>query len=239
MTKVIIVIPARLASTRLPNKPIADINGKTMIEHVIQNAVNSNIGDVLVACDSELVKKISEKAGVQAVLTDSNLPSGSDRVWQAIKKLEIQYDIIINLQGDEPLLTPEYLQNVLELMKDNNVDIGTIVAPLEGDPTDPNVVKAVLGKNNRILYCSRQPIPHNAKMYYHHVGLYAYRYNVLEQFITLECSPLEQQEKLEQLRALENKLNMYASIVTKAPIGVDTQSDLLKVREILRSNNPQ
>lgn len=237
MTKIAIVIPARLASSRLPYKPLVDINGKTMIEHVIENAVKSNIGDVLVACDDQKVKEIAENTGVQAILTDSELPSGSDRVWQAINKVTTRYDIIINLQGDEPLLTPKYLRDVVELMKDPVVDIGTIVAPLEEDPTNPNVVKAVLGKDGRVMYCSRQPIPFNAKVYYHHIGLYAYRYAALKKFISLECSTLEKQEKLEQLRALEDGMSMSAYISDKAPIGVDTLEDLSKVREILRAND--
>lgn len=236
----IIIIPARMGSTRLPNKPLAEINGSPMIAHVVKRAQESQQGDVLVACDHIDIKIAAEKAGAQAVLTDPDLPSGSDRIWQALKMQGNKYDVIVNMQGDEPLLDPNYLKRVVDLMAQTPADIGTLVAPVQTkeDIQNPNVVKAVLsaGANDtiaRALYFSRQPVPHNAHTYYHHIGLYAYRYEALKKFVSCQPSPLEKQESLEQLRALENGMTLYAAVVDKAPKGVDTLEDLEKTRKIL------
>lgn len=239
--KTIIVIPARMGSTRLPNKPLAQISGRPMIAHVIDRAIEAEIGEVVVACDHPEVKSAAEQAGAVAVLTDPNLPSGSDRVWQAVKELGHVCDFIINLQGDEPLLNPVYLKELHSLIVRSGADIGTLVAPITDRAVieNPNVVKAVLSvekgaKEGKALYFSRQAVPHNAHTYYHHIGLYAYKYGALEKFVSCTPSPLEKQESLEQLRALENGLSIYAGVVEKAPKGIDTQEDLEKAREILK-----
>lgn len=234
-----ILIPARMASTRLPNKPLADIAGKPMIVHVYERAMQAGIGPVSIAAgDAEIVEAV-EAHGGKAVLTDANLPSGSDRIFQAMQRLEAQGverpDIIINAQGDEPLLPPELLQQAAEAFKDDWVDVVTFAHPIS-DPQEmnnPNMVKAVTNPEGRALYFSRSPIPHGAVEMKRHIGLYAYKYNALEKFVNTPPHPLEQQESLEQLRGMEIGLNYKVIMTDSAPIGVDTPADLQRVRGII------
>lgn len=230
----IIIIPARLASTRLPNKPLADIAGKPMILHVYEQAMNANIGEVLVACDHEDIAKAIESAGGKSVLTDPALPSGSDRVWAAYKNLGLDFETIVNLQGDLPVFNNQILLKACKSLK--YFDIGTL-AVHDTNTDDPNIVKIAAANTQdpevlRALYFSRSVIPHGAKTIMHHIGIYAYKREALEKFVSLKPSPLEIQERLEQLRALEAGFSMGVVLTDSIPISVDTPEDL----EIVRSS---
>lgn len=235
----LIVIPARMASTRLPDKPLADIGGAPMIVRVWQRAVAANIAPVIVACDGQAIANAITSAGGIAMLTDPDLPSGSDRVWQAAKQYDTQkeHDIIINLQGDLPTFDPKLLHTLMMPMADEAVDIATLAAPITRaqERNAPSVVKPVLamdesGLRARALYFSRASVPYGEGMLYHHIGVYAYKRKALETFISLPPSPLELREKLEQLRAIEHGLRMECMIVNTVPLGVDTMEDLARAR---------
>lgn len=235
----LIVIPARMASTRLPDKPLADIHGAPMIVRVWQRAMQADIGPVIVACDGHKIADAIREAGGTAILTDPDLPSGSDRVWQALMQYDpnAAHDIIINLQGDLPTFEPRLLQILLQAMADENVDIATLCAPItrEEERTAPSVVKPVLvmqagTRQGRALYFSRAAVPYGDGMLYHHIGVYAYRRKALETFVSLPPSPLELREKLEQLRAIEHGLHVECMIVGTVPLGVDTIEDLARAR---------
>lgn len=238
----LVVLPARMASTRLPGKPLADIAGKPMIAHVVERALAAHVGPVVVACCEEAVARAAARAGAEAVMTDPDLPSGSDRVWAAVQSLDPQgrHDLIINVQADLPTLDPVLLRDVLGPLSDTLVDIATPVAVIT-DPAeinDPSVVKAVTtpapGKRvGRALYFSRQPVPHGEGPYLHHIGLYAYRRDALRRFVDLPPSALEKREKLEQLRALEDNMRIATVMVDMVPLGVDTPEDLEKARRLL------
>jgi len=209
----IVLIPARMASTRLPGKPMALIDGEPMIVQVWRRAVESFKGEIVVACDSDAIAEAITRAGGRAVLTDADLPSGSDRIYQALQKIdpEKNHDVVINLQGDMPTLDTSLVAQVLKLMENSEVDIGTLAAVIrdERERGDAAVVKVVTNyqlpvtSKGRALYFSRATIPHGDGPLYHHIGIYAYRREALEHFVTLPPSPLEKREKLEQLRALE------------------------------------
>lgn len=238
--KPLILIPARMASTRLPKKPMANIAGVPMIVHCYRRAVEADLARVVVACDSDEIKQAIEAEGGQAVLTDANLPSGSDRIWQALQRLNDAdaHDIIINLQGDMPTLDPKIIGDVLDPLKQNGFDMATLVAEIHSNEEreNPAVVKAVLGgvaPNYRALYFSRQLVPANEGPHYHHIGIYAYQRKTLEQFINLPPSRLEMREKLEQLRALEAGISIGIRVVETVPLGVDTAEQLQQAREIL------
>ncbi len=242
----LIIIPARMASTRLPNKPLADIAGLPMIVQVLKRAQEAGIGPVLVACDGEQIACAVRAAGGQAVLTDTDLPSGSDRIWQALQRFDAAgaHDIIINLQGDLPTFDGALLAPMVEaLTRDSAVDIVTLVAPITRDEekTAPQVVKPVIafdasGKAGRALYFSRATVPYGEGALYHHIGVYAYRRAALARFVSLPPSPLELREKLEQLRAIEAGLHMQCIVVDTVPLGVDTPEDLERAREALRGH---
>lgn len=238
----IIIIPARMDSTRLPGKPLADIAGLPMIVQVLKRAHEADIGPVVVACAEAEIKAIVEAHGGQAVLTDPSHPSGSDRIFEALQSVDPdgKHDIIVNLQGDLPVMDPAVVLAVLKPMADLGVDIATLVAEItdEEERTNPNVVKAAVGfaPNQdvaRALYFSRATIPANAGPLYHHIGIYAYRRAALERFVALKPGVLEQRESLEQLRALENGMRIDAARVDTVPFGVDTPADLERAREIL------
>lgn len=235
-----IVIPARLASTRFPNKPLADIGGKPMIVHVMERAKKAGLGDVYVACCEEEVKEVVEAHGGLAVMTDAELPSGTDRIFQAIEKLGRSYEVVVNVQGDLPSIEPSIIQQAADLLSDEQVDIGTLAAKIEKDEeiTNPNVVKIAMAideksERGNALYFSRATIPHGEGDYYHHIGLYAYRWSALKRFISLPESPLEKRERLEQLRALENGMRIDVQIVNTVPLGVDTPEDLENVKKVM------
>ncbi|MCH7832451.1 MAG: 3-deoxy-manno-octulosonate cytidylyltransferase [Proteobacteria bacterium] len=241
----IIVIPARMAATRLPGKPIADIHGTPMIVHVWRRAVEADIGPVIVACgDFEIIDAVKE-AGGDALYTNPGHASGSDRVFEAMHTADPRkrHDGVINLQGDLPTIEPEIIRAVLEPLSDPAVDIATLCAEITEDAErdDPNVVKAVLsmtagaaGANcGRALYFSRATVPSHPGPHYHHIGIYAFRRQALETFVKLPRGKLEQQENLEQLRALEAGMRIDARLVDTVPLGVDTPADLERARELL------
>lgn len=243
--KPIIMIPARLASTRLPNKPLADIHGKPMIVHVMERAQESNLGRVVVACAEREIKDAVEKAGGEAVLTDPDLPSGSDRILAALDVADTkkEFDAVINVQGDLPTLDPRLLKTAFDLLQNMEVSIGTLGAVItkDAEKTNPNVVKAVAEidlaggqKKGRALYFTRATAPWGEGDLFHHIGLYAYRRAALERFVALPPSALEKREKLEQLRALEAGMRIDVEIVDAAPLGVDTPEDLARARDILK-----
>ena len=221
-----------MGSTRLPGKPLADIGGKPMIVRVMEQAKKANLGEVIIACAETEIKDAVEKSGGKAILTPVDLPSGTDRIHYAARNGK--YDIIINLQGDMPMIDPALLQKVLEPLKNPLVDIATLVTPIKdaAAKANPNKVKAILAQDARALYFTRAAAPHGDDEFYYHIGIYAYRAAALEKFINLPPSRLEKLEKLEQLRALEAGMRIDAAIVKAEPLGVDTPEDLEKVRAL-------
>jgi 3-deoxy-manno-octulosonate cytidylyltransferase (CMP-KDO synthetase) len=239
----IILIPARLQSVRLPNKPLADIAGVPMIVHVMRRAQEADLGRVAVACAEREIADAVVAAGGEAVLTRSDHASGSDRIYEALTRLDGdgKHDAVINLQGDLPTVAPELPRAALDLLANAEVDIGTLATEID-DPAerdDPNVVKAVVStgdaaaKAGRALYFTRARAPSGDGALWHHIGLYAYRRAALERYIALPPSFLEQREKLEQLRALEAGMRIDVAFVDTVPLGVDTPRDLARAREIL------
>jgi 3-deoxy-manno-octulosonate cytidylyltransferase (CMP-KDO synthetase) len=238
---VLILIPARMASTRLPGKPLADIAGQPMIVHVLHRALEAKAGAVAVATDSEAVFTAVEKAGGRAVMTRADHVSGSDRIFEALEQIDPdrRARIVVNVQGDLPTLAPGDLKAALKPLADPAVDIATLAAeitrPQERD--NPNVVKLVgtpAGPSRlRALYFTRASAPSGEGPLYHHIGLYAYRREALARFVALKPSPLEIRERLEQLRALENDMRIDAMIVGSVPLGVDTPEDLETARRML------
>ena len=238
----IILIPARMSSVRLPNKPLAIINGDPMIVHVWRRAIEAKLGRVVVACGEDEILKVIEKAGGEAVLTDPNEPSGSDRIFSALQTLDpsCEHDAVLNIQGDLPVLESSTIESAWMLLASNNVDIGTAAAPItiHEERHNPSVVKAIVAweedkPKGRALYFTRATAPSGDGPLFHHIGLYAYRREALEKFVTLPVSPLEQREKLEQLRALENGMRIDVALVDTVPFGVDTPEDLERARKLL------
>lgn len=241
----LIVIPARLASTRLPDKPLADICGAPMIVQVFRRAVEAEIGPVLVAADGDEIARVVRAAGGEAVVTDPDLPSGSDRIAAALRLYDPdgRYGVIVNLQGDLPTIDPASVRASLAPLADAKVDIATLAARIlrEEERTDSNVVKVVgapLGPTRqRALYFTRATAPWGEGDLYHHIGLYAYRRAALEKFVALPPSALEKREKLEQLRALEAGMRIDVEIVDAVPLGVDAPHDLERARAILKDSS--
>jgi len=244
MTDSLIVIPARLAATRLPDKPMAEIAGEPMIVHVWRRAIEAGCGPVLVATDSEVVRDAVATAGGEAVMTRADHASGSDRIYEALQQYDPdrRIDVIVNLQGDLPTLDPKLVRACVAALHEGEADIGTIAAEIvrEEERANPNVVKVVgspLGRAGilRALYFTRATAPHGEGPLYHHIGIYAYRRAALERFVGLPPSPLETREKLEQLRALEAGFRIHVGLVDTVPLGVDTPADLARAREILET----
>jgi 3-deoxy-manno-octulosonate cytidylyltransferase (CMP-KDO synthetase) len=241
MSDVIVLIPARMASTRLPGKPLADIAGEPMIVHVMRRAQAAELGPVVIATDSEAIAACVEKAGGRALMTRADHASGSDRIFEALATADPQdrARIIINVQGDLPTLTPSDLTAALAPLADPAVDIGTLAAEISNvdERTNPNVVKVVgspvAANRLRALYFTRATAPSGEGPLYHHIGLYAYRRAALARFVALPPSPLERRERLEQLRALEAGMRVDVAIVASVPLGVDTPEDLERAREML------
>ena len=239
--RTLVLIPARMAATRLPGKPLLDIAGLPMIVHVLRRAEAAKIGRVAVATDTPEIAAAVTAHGGEAVMTRVDHPSGSDRIYEALCKLDPQgeAEIVINLQGDFPTISPDNIRDVLAPLVDPAVDIATLAAEIhtEEESTNPNVVKAVgspIGpRRMRALYFTRATAPWGDGPRYHHIGLYAYRRAALERFVALPPSPLERQEKLEQLRALEAGMRIDIAIVDTVPRGVDTPADLETTRRIL------
>jgi 3-deoxy-manno-octulosonate cytidylyltransferase (CMP-KDO synthetase) len=242
---VLVLIPARMASTRLPGKPLADIAGLPMIVHVLRRAAAAEVGPVVVATDSEAIATAVEKAGGRAVMTRSDHVSGSDRIYEALGIVGSRAGIVVNVQGDLPTLPAADLHAALLPLADPQVDIATIAAEIRDDAErdDPNVVKVVgspsVGAPGapsarlRALYFTRATAPYGEGPLYHHIGLYAYRRAALERFVKLTPSPLERRERLEQLRALEAGMRIDVAIVPSVPLGVDTPADLERARALL------
>ena len=237
--KPIIIIPARLAATRLPGKPLALIGGVPMIVHVLRRAIAAGIGPVAVACGDAAIADAVRAAGGRAEMTEPGLPSGSDRVHAALGRIdpEGEHDVVINLQGDLPDLPPVHLHAVLAPLADAACDIATLVAPVTTaeEAAAPSVVKAVCAfapgmDVARALYFSRAAVPSGEGPLWHHIGIYAYRRAALARFVALPPTPLEQREKLEQLRALEAGMVISVARVDHAPFGVDTPEDLARAR---------
>jgi 3-deoxy-manno-octulosonate cytidylyltransferase (CMP-KDO synthetase) len=238
--KVIIIIPARLASTRLPNKPLAMIEGKTMIQRVYEQALKANLGEVIIATDGEKIANEIKKFGGKFILTNPDLQSGTDRIYSAYKLLNEDFDIIVNVQGDLPNIDPSVISECVNLALENDCDIATVASKISdiSEINNPNVVKIALAQNGLALYFSRSAIPFSKNInddYFHHIGIYAYKKNALEKFINLSPSPLEKRESLEQLRALENGMKIAVKIVNAHPLSVDTQEDLDKVINLIKS----
>ena len=239
--RILVLIPARMAATRLPGKPLLDIAGKPMIVHVLRRAEEAGIGRVAVATDTPEIAKVVAAHGGEAVMTRPEHPSGSDRIFEALGTLDPagEAEIVINLQGDFPTIQPDNIRDVLAPLADPQVDIATLAAEIhtEEEALNPNVVKAVgspIGPRRlRALYFTRATAPHGDGPRYHHIGLYAYRRRALERFVRLPPSPLERQEKLEQLRALEAGMRIDITLVDTVPRGVDTPADLETTRQIL------
>ena len=240
--RAIVVIPARMASTRLPGKPLADIGGLPMIVHVLRRAEAAAIGPVVVACPEPEILAVVERAGGQAVLTRPDHASGSDRIHEAVGRIdpERRHDVVVNLQGDWPLVDPAVIRAVLSPLGDPAVDIATLACVIRdaAERDAANFVKAAVGfapgqRIARALYFSRLPVPHGAGEHYHHIGIYAYRRAALDRFVALPASVLERRESLEQLRALQAGMRIDVALVDTFPFGVDTPADLARARDLL------
>jgi 3-deoxy-manno-octulosonate cytidylyltransferase (CMP-KDO synthetase) len=241
----VIVIPARMASTRLPGKPLADIAGLPMIVRVWKQAMAAKLGPVVVAVAEREIADAIEKAGGIAVMTAADLPSGSDRVFQAVEKFDEthKHDVVVNLQGDLPALDPAYIRAVAEVLAPTGADIATLAAVID-DPADydnPAVVKPVVtwdvtGERGRALYFTRARAPANEGPLYHHIGIYAFQRDALSRFVKLPPSSLEKREKLEQLRALEANMSIAVARVDSVPLSVDTPADLEKARAVIAAS---
>ncbi len=238
----LIVIPARLSATRLPNKPLAMIGDAPMIVHVWRRAVQANAGPVIVAAGDQAIADTIRAAGGEAVMTDPALPSGSDRVHAAAEIYDPQgkFDVVVNVQGDLPTLDPKLVAASVTPLSNPAIDIATVVAriTLAEELTDTAVVKAALSLEpgaavGPALYFSRNLIPSGPGDHYHHIGIYAFRRAALREFVTLKPTILELRERLEQLRAIENGMRMAAALVDTIPLGVDTPADLERARRLL------
>ena len=240
-TRNLVLIPARMAATRLPGKPLLDIAGLPMIVHVLRRAEAANIGRVAVATDTPDIAAVVKSHGGEAVMTSTHHLSGSDRIYEALGKLDPdgKIEIAINLQGDFPTIRPDNIRDVLGPLSDPAVDIATLAAEIHTDEesSNPNVVKMIGSRLSerrlRALYFTRATAPWGDGPRYHHVGLYAYRREALQRFVGLPPSALERQEKLEQLRAIEAGMRIDVTIVDTVPRGVDTPEDLETTRQIL------
>jgi 3-deoxy-manno-octulosonate cytidylyltransferase (CMP-KDO synthetase) len=243
----LIIIPSRLGSTRLPNKPLADINGLPMIAWVLKQAQKTGVQHIYVAAAEAQIVDAVVKNGGKAVLTNPAHPSGTDRIYEALQKIEAEqgtkFDYIINVQGDLPTIEPELILSALEALKNSGADISTLAVKItnEAEKNNPNVVKAVVAwngentqKTGKALYFTRATAPTGVADLYHHIGLYVYTRAALEKFVSLKPSPLELSEKLEQLRALENNMSIIVAEAKTIPLGVDTPEDLEKAKKMLQ-----
>jgi 3-deoxy-manno-octulosonate cytidylyltransferase (CMP-KDO synthetase) len=241
MSDPLVLIPARLAATRLPNKPLADIVGEPMIVRTWRRAVAAGIGPVAVATDAPSIRAVIEREGGRAVMTRDDHASGSDRIAEAMEIVdpEGRHDVVVNVQGDFPTIDPRAIAASILPLADPAVDIATLVYPIEreDEKTNPNVVKMVGTEiapgRFRTLYFTRATAPTGEGPLYHHIGVYAYRRAALKRFVGLPPSPLEVRERLEQLRALEAGLRIDATVVDDVPFGADTPQQLEEARALL------
>lgn len=238
----IVLVPARLAATRLPRKPLADINGEAMIVHVWRRAVEAGVGRVAVATDSGEIAAVIEAAGGIAVMTRTDHPNGTSRIHEALQVLGGNEELVVNFQGDIPTVDPATVRAALRPLTDPAVDIATVAAEIlrPEERTDPNVVKVVgtpVGDRRlRALYFTRATAPSGEGPLYHHIGLYAFRRPALARYVALPPSPLEIRERLEQLRALEAGMRIDVALVDAVPLGVDTPADLDRARALLKKS---
>lgn len=243
--KTLVLIPARMASTRLPNKPLADICGQPMIVQVARRAQEAKAGRVIVAVDDQRVFDVVRNAGFDVVMTRDDHQSGSDRIFEAVQAADPdgKVEFVVNVQGDLPTIEANAVLASLAPLDNPQVDIATLTVEIdnEADKTNPNIVKIIGSPLSdtrlRALYFTRATAPYGEGPLYHHIGLYTYRRSALERFVSLGPSTLEQREKLEQLRALEAGMRIDVEIVDSVPLGVDTPHDLEKARAILASRS--
>ena len=251
LLKFIVVIPARYASTRFPGKPLALLGGKPVIQHVYEQ-VSGVVENVVVATDDERIYSAVENFGGRVVMTSTNHKSGTDRCWEAYQKQGEEYDVVINVQGDEPFIAHSQLRAIMDCFNEETTDIATLVKPFTEEDgiealENPNSPKVVLDKQSRAIYFSRSVIPYlrgvereewlKKHTYYKHIGMYAFRADVLKQVTSLEQSPLELAESLEQLRWLENGYKIGVGISDVETVGIDTPEDLQKAEEFLKKRN--
>lgn len=237
----LVIIPARLASARLPNKPLADIAGEPMVVRVARQAALADVGRVAVATDSHEIAEVVRTAGFEAVMTRDDHQSGSDRVYEAatIMDPDAKAGIILNVQGDIPAIEPETIRRSVLPLAASAADLATLAVEIvdEAEKTNPNIVKVIgtpIGDGLlRALYFTRATAPYGEGPLYHHIGLYAWRRPALQRFVSLRPSTLEKRESLEQLRALEDGMRIDVAIVDSVPLGVDTPADLARARQIL------
>ena len=241
MANPIVLIPARMNATRLPGKPLADIHGAPMIVHVWRRAIEADVGPVWVAADDARIVEAVAAAGGKAIMTRSDHPSGSDRIFEALGAVDADgvHDVVVNIQGDLPTIEPSVVRACLAPLAELAVDIATLATPItrEQEKDDPNVVKVIATELDptrlRALYFTRARAPWGEGRLLHHIGLYAYRRDALRRFVATSPSPLERREKLEQLRALEAGMRIDVALVDTAPLGVDAPEDLERARELL------
>lgn len=236
--KILAIIPSRMASTRFPNKPLVNIGGKTMIRRVYEQALKSDLlTKIIVATDHEDILKEVESFGGEVVMTSENHENGTSRCAEVVTQLNEEFDIVINIQGDEPFFEPESIKSLVECFKNTEVLIATLCKKIEteNDLTNPSVVKVVKSIQNRALYFSRATIPftrdNNSPTLYKHIGIYAYKPSILKKIVNLEETPLEKAEKLEQLRWLENDCNIYLGETKHESNSVDTLEDLIALKK--------
>jgi 3-deoxy-manno-octulosonate cytidylyltransferase (CMP-KDO synthetase) len=241
MANPIVLIPARMSASRLPGKPLADIHGAPMILHVWRRAMEADIGPVWVATDDPRIMEAVVSAGGKATMTRADHPSGSDRIFEALRAVDTEevHDIVVNIQGDLPTIETSVVRACLAPLAEAAADIATLATPItrEQEKDDPNVVKVVATELDssrlRALYFTRARAPWGEGRLLHHIGLYAYRRDALQRFVGLPPSPLERREKLEQLRALEAGMRIDVALVETAPLGVDAPEDLERARAML------
>jgi 3-deoxy-manno-octulosonate cytidylyltransferase (CMP-KDO synthetase) len=242
MTKTLVLIPSRMAATRLPGKPLLKINNLSIISHVFKRAEEASIGEVIVATDNQEILEDVFKNGGRAILTNTNHKTGTDRIYEAYKKLNIKnIDYILNLQGDEPNINKDDIINLNNLMINQSAELGTLAAKIEDNKmlNNRNIVKVITNKkleeNNfpTALNFSRDNLSIDHRHIYHHIGIYSYKVNILEKFISLKQTNNEKKNKLEQLRALDNKLKINVALAKSSPIGVDTEEDYLAIKKIM------
>ncbi len=235
----LIVIPARYGSTRFPGKPLVKINGKEMILHVYDRAKKvKSAHKVIIATDNEQIYNVAKKYGAEVEMTDVNIKSGTDRVWEVVKNKN--FEIVVNLQGDEPFIKPDIINRaILELENNKDIDISTPITKINDlkEIHDPNVVKVVFNKKKIAIYFSRSPIPYyrdenSEKIFFKHIGLYCFRKSSLDKFVNFPQSNLEKIEKLEQLRAIENGLKIKVYEANYYGVAIDTPSDLEKIKNL-------
>jgi len=242
MAKTLILIPSRMAATRLPGKPLLKINNLSMVSHVFKRAEEANIGEVVVATEDQEILEDVLKNGGKAVLTSNDPQTGTDRIFEAFQKLNIKnIDYILNLQGDEPNIDKNDIINLNDLMINSESEVGTLAAIIQHDKmlNDKNVVKVIteskLEKNNfpSALNFTRENLLINDKNIYHHIGIYSYKVSTLEKFVRLDQTDREKKNKLEQLRALDNKIKINVALARSSSVGVDTEEDYLAIKKIM------